>query len=235
MRMITAIDGLLHTLPEGQALGAAHTLVHTGLAAVDALAPGGGFAAAGMHEILGAGDGLPFLLPAIVARAAARAGGATGWIAWCDTQRDLYPPALAALGIALDRLLVLRPAGMADQLWAVTECLRCPAIRACVAPVPKVSQIIVRRMQLAAERGGGVGILLRPAAALAWPHAAITRWMVHPMPGEPMVQRCSVRLIHGHGGQIDQPVILEWCRETHHVRAMPWPIAAGQLPIEGVV
>ena len=109
---------------------------------------------------------------------------------------------------------------MIDEVWAVTECLRCRGVAACVASLPKLSRIQARRLQLAAEHGGGVGIVLRPAGAASWPYAAATRWLVRPATGDRRLQRWSVQLLHGHGGRIGQSVLVEACRETHHVRAV---------------
>jgi hypothetical protein len=77
-----------------------------------------------------------------------------------------------------------------------------------------------RRLQLAAEQGGNLGILLRSADAIDWPYAAATRWRITPARGERMVQRVRVELVHGHGGRVGQSVLLEMSRETNHVRAV---------------
>jgi protein ImuA len=200
-------------------------ILPTGIASLDALAPHRGFVRGAVHEILS--DTNSFFLPALLARSAAP----SGWIVWCDSRRELFPPGLRALGIRLDRLVVLRAP---DELWAVAECLRCPAVAACVAALPRLSRVEARRIQLAAERGGGLGILLRPAEAAHWPYAAATRWLVAPARGQRNLQRWQVRLLHGHGGRVGQSVLLELCRETDHVRAIegveqsqPRSIAAG--------
>jgi protein ImuA len=217
VHVITSIGGLLRTLSSTSIERAENARsVVTGLPAIDALLPGGSFAAGAVHEVLSGTDTPSFLLPILVARAAARLGR----VAWCDELRQLYPPAVAALGLPLDRLLVLRPAGPVDALWAMTECLRCRGIGACVAVLPRISRIAARKLQLAAERGGGIGLVLRPAGAVSWPYAAATRWLVRPAVGERRIQRWSVELIHGHGGRVGQSVLLEVCRETHHVRAI---------------
>jgi protein ImuA len=187
--------------------------IPTGLPALDALAPHGGFVRGAVHEIISAADAHSFLLAAILARSAAR----LGWIVWCDHTGELFPPGLASLGVSLDRVLVLRSP---DQLWAIAECLRCPAVAACVAAPPRLSRVQARRIQLAAERGGGLGILLRPKQAVSWPYAAATRWLAAPARGRRNVQCCRVQLLHGHGGQAGQSVLLEMCRETNSVRAV---------------
>ena len=217
----------------------------TGLPALDALPPGGAFARGAVHEILSEeSHGTPLFLAMVLARGAmhVESGGwrvecqstaafqpstlhpphSTSATIWCDPRDSLYPPALAAHGIPLERLFLLHPRAAADQTWAVAECLRCPGVAAVVAPVDyRLSRVEARRLQLSAERGGGVGLLLRPAnRAVSAAHAAVTRWLVRPVPGERTVQRWSVQLVHGHGGRVGQAVILEHSRETNRVRAV---------------
>lgn len=138
-----------------------------------------------------------------------------GRIVWCDPRRELYPPALAAAGIALDQLLLLRPKTAEEEIWALAECLACKGVAATIAQPPPLSRVQARRLQLAAERGGGVGILLRPHTAASLHHAAVTRWLVEPARGERTVQRWKIQLIHGHGGLLHQSVYLELSRDRH--------------------
>jgi protein ImuA len=135
----------------------------------------------------------------------------------------VYPPALAAAGICLDRIYFLRPRTPRDLLWGMGESLRCPGVAAVIAAPGRLSRIEARRLQLAAETGGGAGLLLRaaPGQGRLPPHyAAATRWVVQPAPGDPTVQRWKIRLVHCHGGNLDQTIILEHCRETNSVRAI---------------
>ncbi|HEX2972383.1 MAG TPA: hypothetical protein VHP11_08615, partial [Tepidisphaeraceae bacterium] len=122
-------------------------------------------------------------------------------------------------GIPLEQWLGLQPRTPADELWATAECVRCPGVRATVAHFGRLTRIEARRLQLAAEAGGGVGILLRPGGPASAEYAAATRWRVWRMPGERTVQRWKLQLIHGHGGQVGRDVILEAGGETDHVRA----------------
>lgn len=238
MQLITAHAGQIQAL-SGQSLqtGLEQTFT-TGLPALDALAPGGALARGAVHEVLSEGSQARFV-------AALMAGGGCGFrigregascqlpvagnpqsemrnpksLAWCDPDHTLYPPALASLGIPLERVILLHPRTAADALWAVTECLRCRGVGATVAAFERLTRVEARRLQLAAERGSGVGILMRRADRSADVYAAATRWLVRPAPGEPTVQRWSVELVHGHGGRVGQGVFLEWDRETYTVRA----------------
>jgi len=140
-------------------------------------------------------------------------------VVWCDSSRDLYPPAIAPF-VPLDRLYLLHPKNLIEESWAVAECLRCKGVAAVVAAPGKLSRLDARRLQLAAERGGGVGILMRHFDRGANIYAAATRWLVSPCPSSRInVQKWKIQLIHGHGGRVGNTVILEHHRETNLVRA----------------
>jgi len=233
MKLITCQGGRLLTLSEmlgdvDASSGAGRHVISaapnvlsfiTGLPALDALAPGGAFRRGAVHEILSdPEEGTPLFFAMVLARATHGAGA----LVWCDPGHEIYPPALAAQGIDLDRLFLLQPRTPAEQTWAVGECLKCKGVAAVVAamkPAQRLSRLEARRLQLAAERGGGVGLLLRPAGKVSAEHAAATRWLVRPAPGERTVQRWEVQLVHGHGGRVGGVVILEHSRETNRVRA----------------
>src|SRR5206468_6994967 len=91
-------------------------------------------------------------------------------------------------------------------------------VSAVIAAPQKLSRIEARRLQLAAEAGGAVGILLRDPRSTIY--AAATRWLVEPCPGEPNAVRWKIQLLHGHGGQTHKVVFLPLCRETTTVRAL---------------
>jgi protein ImuA len=226
MKLITCQGGRLLTLGEmpgegGHSVAAPACDVPsftTGLPALDVLAPGGALRRGAVHEVLAEpSHGTPLFFAMLLARA----GSNSGALVWCDPHHEIYPPALAAQGIDLERLFLLQPKTPAEQTWAVAECLKCKGVAAVVAGVKqRLSRLEARRLQLSAERGGGVGILLRPAGKVSAEHAAATRWLVRPAPGERTVQRWEVQLVHGHGGRVGQAVILEHSRETNRVRAV---------------
>ena len=222
MQMITAHRGQLQIQSSSEIASQKNRGFSSGLPLLDDLAGPSAFARAAVHEILAAPDQpLPIFFATFLARAARAA--ICGAIIWSDPHQLLYPPAIAAFGIPLDHLLLLRPRNDADELWALTESLRCSGVAAALACPRRLSTIEARRLQLAAERGGGVGLLIRAIDAKAKsktiPYAAATRWLVECIEGERAVQKWKVQLIHGHGGQVGKSVILEACRATNTVRA----------------
>jgi hypothetical protein len=154
---------------------------------------------------------------------------ASNALIWLDPSRELYPPALHAMGVPLDRLYMVRTP-IAEQAWAIAECLRCRGVAAVVAAPPRLDRVGARRLQLAAERGGGAGLLLRTTGPLSGDYAAATRWLVAPAPGAATVQRWRVQLIHGHGGQVGRSVLLEYSRDTAQTRALRVPDQLADRP-----
>ena len=130
--------------------------------------PGGGLARASLHEILATEPGCGAAFAAVVL---ARSGGTVVWIAGSSDGLTAWPPGLARFGLLPANLILVRADGWSDALWAMEETLRCPAVSGALLAVdwqakPAATALDLtasRRLQLAAEAGGGIGLLLRPA------------------------------------------------------------------------
>src|SRR4051812_27248217 len=121
MQFISCHNGKLQTLATaGLKTSSAHAFT-TGLPALDALAPQNSFARGVIHELLfDPAHAQPNFIAATIARAAAteapimgQAGGFSprsapttepAPIIWSDPRSEIYPPALAALGLDLNRV-----------------------------------------------------------------------------------------------------------------------------------
>lgn len=123
--------------------------------------------------------------------------------AWAvvDSEGAFYPPAAAAMGFKLSKLVLLRPRPD-DDAWAFTQLLRAADISVCFWATTRMDSMVFRRLQLAAERGGGLGFVLRPAAAERRPCWAPLRFMTSWSPGaEP--RQLRVRVLHASGRCVD--------------------------------
>lgn len=154
--------------------------VASGLAEVDAVLPGGGFPRGAISELSGG----PASGKTAVALALFAALGPEDLAAYVDGRGELYPPAAAARGVDLARLLVVRPAppgpregsaGLVPDvrpgLWAAEALLASGAFAAVAVdlPLPRAlpgADAAARRLRAAAERGGAVGLWLAPGGGL---------------------------------------------------------------------
>jgi hypothetical protein len=152
--------------------------ISTGCPALDQRLPWGGLRRGSLVEWLceepGCGAGA-FALSA--AREAQRDGGA---ILVVDRSGTFYPPAAAARRLDLNSLVVVHPANERDEQWALDQALRCEHVAAVLAWPRRLNDHAFRRLQLAAEISGAMGLLLRPASAQREPSWADVRMMVTP-------------------------------------------------------
>jgi len=129
----------------------------TGLPGLDA-ALGGGVPAGALTEIVSAGEGLGAVSMAL--RIAASAAGGERPIFLIDPVGEFYPPAVIRMGVSLDRLIIVRPRGAKEAAWAMEQALRCRSVGAVVGWFGLSDASAVRRLQLAAESGRHVGLLV---------------------------------------------------------------------------
>ncbi len=137
----------------------------TGYRELDALLPRGGWPLGSIVELLSAATGvgeLSLLLPALCHLAQT---GRT--IVWIAPPYVPYAPALALRGLPLERVLIIHTRSTQESLWAAEQALRCPAVGAALGWPAQIVDKNLRRLQLAAEAGGSLGILHRPAEAAA--------------------------------------------------------------------
>lgn len=161
--------------------------VATEIESLNNLLPKGGIASGSFVEILSAqeGSGAYALALTLARKCAGEMAASQSW-AVVDPEGTFYPPAASAMGYDLKRLILLRPkAGGAgdDDVWAFTQLLRSADIAVCFWMTSRMDSMVFRRLQLAAERGGGLGFVIRPAAAERKPCWASLRLMARPLTG----------------------------------------------------
>jgi protein ImuA len=170
------LEQLARVCRSGHADGLLPAVQPSGFDALDALLPGGGWPVGALTELMPAAVGigeLQLLLPAL--RQLARAGRHIVWIA---PPYPPYAPALAQHGIPLEQLWIVRTRDGRETLWAAEQALRCPSFGAVLAWPAQAGDKSIRRLQLAAEAGGNLAVLYRPAAAAAQPSPAALRLLL---------------------------------------------------------
>jgi cell division inhibitor SulA len=151
--------------------------VPTGFAALDALLPWRGWPPGALSEIL---EGCPGAAFALVQPALIRLSLEARWLLLIAPPFVPYAPALAASGLDLSRLAVVR-AGEAVA-WAAEQGLRSGACSAVLAWGGRWEGSALRRLQLAAQTGGAIALLFRGEAAAREHSPAALRLRVRPSP-----------------------------------------------------
>ena len=201
-----------------------------GLSALDRHLPGGGLPLVGLHEVEGEraewddGVAAAFTLALLVRLMAARAGP----VLWAAPRLDLYGPGLADLGFDPERLIQARAGNDRDVLWTLEEGLRAGTLAAVVGEVSELDRTAGRRLQLAAEAGGGICFLLHrrflARRRQAAPSAALTRWRVAPLASQSVEAGLGLAL----PGRARWQVELLRCRGAAPGRfALEWDGATG--------
>ena len=183
--------------------GKSHGALPLGLGAIDSHLPWDGLALGCLHEIAGpAGIGFAVFLARRLTEHTGRA------LLWCRRRNSAatpYGPGLAAVGLPLERVILIETDDDASLLWAMEEGLRCPGLAAVVGEAFPPDLTASRRLQLAAERHGVTALLLTREKGQAYekgkihengtggmpqdatvaacpPSAAVTRWRLSPVP-----------------------------------------------------
>ena len=186
---------------------------------LDRLLPGRGFRRGTIVQWLADGEGSGAeTLAMATAVGACRNGGA---LVVLDRRREFYPPAAARRNVELQNLIVVYTANRADHDWALDQALRCPGVAAVLAWPDRLDGRTFRRLQLAAEQGGGLGLLVRPAKARHEPSWADVCLLVEPQPlGESLEscrRRLRITLLHCRGTPNGRSVEVEIDDETRPV------------------
>jgi len=205
----------------------ATTVLPFGLAAVDSRLPAGGLPCGALHEIAGGGNGA--LDAAAAALFADWRVAQSGKVLWCVTRPDLFAPALSQAGLKSDRVIYLEGGDDKTVLACFEEGLRHGGLGAVVAEIARLPMTASRRLQLAAEGSGTLGIALRrwrrqtEASDFGQPTAATSRWRVSALPSTPLPvpgvgrPRWLIELIRCRAGE-SADFELEACDDTGHLR-----------------
>jgi len=195
----------------------------TPLPLLDVLLKPGVLCAGSLVELLGETDGAgAWTLALFWAR---HASAERGTLVLVDARGWFYPPAAAALGIDLEQVVLVKPSSRPDCQAALDQSLRCEAVGAVVGCCDRLTAAEAQRLKLAAEAGGGLGLILRPLGAGRGPSFADLRLRVTPLVSRKVVRRVRIEVVRWRGGKEGQSLVVEIDDETGHVR-----VPAGLAP-----
>jgi len=174
----------------------------SGYAALDAVLPGRGWPTSALTEILLAGEGIGELRLTLPALAQLQAQGRD--VVWVMPPHVPYAPALAAAGLDLARLLIVRCKTTAEALWAFDQALRAPECGAAFAWLGVQDDRPLRRLAVAAREGRTWGVLWRRPGQRAIAAAAPLRLALAAQQG-----RLAVSVLKRRGSVVTQPVLID--------------------------
>lgn len=180
--------------------GRASTVFSTGCGIMDGCLPSGGYDSGTVVEYLQTSSASGATSLALTAAREALVA-TERFCVLVDWRQQFYPPAAAALGVDLRRVIIVRPHTLAERLWAIDQALRSPAVVAVIAEVEHLDDRAARRLQLAAECGGGIGLLVRGEAARQHPSWAEVQWLVRPLPERSAHRQLELQLMRARGGR----------------------------------
>jgi len=188
----TAIGGLRERIRRIEGHGSLRKAVLPfGISEIDRRLPGGGLALGALHEVAGGGNGAIDGAAAALF-AAGIAARTKGQVLWCVGRPDLFAPALAQAGLKPGRVIYMEAGDEKTALACLEESLRHGGLGAAIAEISKLTMTASRRLQLAAETAGTIGLIVRrwrrqtEAADFGQPTAAVTRWRVSVLPSAPL-------------------------------------------------
>ena len=223
LEILTALAPRLQQLESSRPLRGRSAL-SLGLGGLDELLPEGGLPPGSLVELLSDTDGAGVWTLSLLMGWHACGGRRTLVVA--DPERCFYPPAAASkLGIDLRRTIVIRPRTWPDAYVALEQSLRCSAVGAVIGRCARLRSADCRRFQLAAEAGGGLGLLLRPEETRGAPSFAALRLGVTPVGPAAQARHVRIDVLRCRGGAAGRSVVLEIDNETSHVR-VPAVVAA---------
>lgn len=205
----------------GRGASAARAVISTGFGELDRHLPGGGWPLGAISEIFVDGYGigeLGLLMPALAALTKGDPAKPPKWVAWIAPPFVPYAPALQQHGLNLDRLLMIHPAsGNKSRLWAIEQVVRSGSSAGVLAWVAAADaardgrgramqgaiaeDVMLRRLQLAAEDQGCWVVLFRPASASVQRSPAALRIRLSQAPAATRVQIFKCR--GGRPGVVD--------------------------------
>ncbi|WP_312406913.1 ImuA family protein [Rhizobium sp.] len=154
-----------------------------GVPEIDTRLPGGGLAYGAIHEFAGWGAGTIDGAAAALF-AAGIAARTKGKIVWCLTRPDLFFPAIAQAGLNPNRVIFVESDREEEVLASMEEALAYGGLGGVVAELVRLPMTASRRLQLAAEKKGTMGLVVRrwrrqtEANDFGQPTASTTRWRI---------------------------------------------------------
>lgn len=148
---------------------------------IDSALPNHAFPTGAVHEFFGDGrrsaSALGFM-SAVISLVADKDQPAL----WITKSQEIFPQGLALFGVEPHRIIFMNVRRDCEALWAMEEGLHCKALAVTVAEVDDADLTATRRLQIAVEKSGVTGFLLRQKPKHTMSSACFSSWHVKSLP-----------------------------------------------------
>ncbi len=154
--------------------------INTGYNKLNEQLPGQGWPSAGLMEFMLSSAGVGELR--LLAPALAELSQQQRWITWINPPFIPYAPALQAVGIDINKILLIHPKNHQDSLWALERACKSGGCSSVLAWLDdsKLKLKDTQRIQLAAKQGRTLTCLFRPQSAAGQASMAQLRLALRP-------------------------------------------------------
>lgn len=215
-QLVQALQSRIEHLQQGRSATSGNVL-SSGIPALDGRLPQRGLRPGSVVEWLtpAAGSATATLALAAAQQACQRRPA----LVIVDPQREFYPPQAARQGLDPRDMILVQPSAE-DLTWALEQSLRCRGVGAVLGWAEGLDDRTCRRLQLAAEEGQTLGLLIRPAVFRSQPSWAEVRLLVRPC-GHAERRRLRLEIVYCRGANLQGTIELELDDETSAVRVAP--------------
>lgn len=186
-----------------------------GVPEIDQSFPDGSMPLGAAHEFISDSPENTAATSSFIAAMLSRLNQSSGTVLWISKSKTLYAPGLLPFGLDPNRVVFIHVGNDRQALWAIEEALRAKGLMAVVGEIGNADMTATRRLQLAVEKSGTTGFLLR-VPKREHSSVCVGRWRIQHITSEetkglPGVGNARWRVDlekvrHGQPGQWD----LEW-------------------------
>src|SRR5690606_7355330 len=152
-----------------------------GLGKIETVFPGGVFPLNTVHEFV-------YDQPEELAASCGFIGGLLSYIMkkggmclWINSSKEVFPPAAKMFGLEPDRIIFVSMQKQQDTLWALEEGLKCMGLCVVIAEIEHLDFVQSRRLQLAVEKSGVTGFVIRSGIKTLGATTCAARWKIIPI------------------------------------------------------
>jgi protein ImuA len=173
---------------QGYKAVAGQARIDLGLGLIQAAFPNEIFPTGAIHDFITNDEEQDAATSAFVAALLGRLTASGGLVVWIGQPDTVLIPGLPLFGLEPHRIFFIRPPSAKAALWVLEETLRCEKFIGVIAEIGDLTGIESRRLQLAVEKTGVTGFLIRRRRKTN-NILCIARWKITALPSRSQGQR----------------------------------------------